>query len=183
VIVIRGRTMHRAASALRIAVHEIHGHALPRHRARAERLGIFATGTARGPDDEEGRGILVEERHGLLDAERRRELGVRHLIAVAVRSGADWADALRLAMDSGLPRMESVRLVARVVRGGGLAREIVYLPAWHRVRYALERRPSLDRWLERGRIAVDAVPALERSLATLSTGAELGQENVATTGT
>jgi hypothetical protein len=182
VIVVRAHAMHRAASALRIAVHEIHGHAMPRHRARSERLGIFATGTVQGPDDEEGRALLIEERHGLLDAERRRELGVRHLIANAVRCGAEWTDALRIGTEHGLFRAEAVRLAARVVRGGGLAREIVYLPAWHRVRHALERRPSLEQWLERGRIAVHAVPVLERALSRGGV-AVMSQENVATTGT
>jgi len=184
VIVIRAGSTHREAGARRIALHEVYGHALPRSRARTEPLGILSVGSAGGADDEEGRALLLEQRHGLLDAERRRELGLRHLTARAVRLGADWVEAVRLAIDHGASIAEAVRLAARVCRGGGLARELVYLPAFHRVGRALDAEPSVEAWLERGRVAVSVARMLEQMQQPLPESITLPapQANVATTG-
>jgi hypothetical protein len=184
---------HRPSSARRIALHEVLGHAEPRLRARSERIGLFAVGAAGGSEDEEGRALLIEERHGLFDDERRRELGVRHLAALAVSNGADWVEVVRLAVSFGLSTRQSVRIAGRVLRGGGLAREVIYLPAMERVGAVLRREPWLEAWLERGRIGVDAA-ALLSSLDPLPSSLALGpsaesprgasdHENVATTGT
>lgn len=161
-IVVRAGGLHRPHEALRIALHEVHGHALPRHRARGERLGLFARGTAGGSDDEEGRALLIEERHGLLDAARRKELALRHLLALAVRQGADWVESVRLALSFDVTIEMAVSTANRVHRGGGLAREIVYLPARERVREAFASDPGLEEWLCRGRIGVEAARVLAR---------------------
>jgi hypothetical protein len=189
-IVVRSGVSHRPATARRIAAHEVHGHALPRVRARSERLGLFAVGTMSGPDDEEGRALLIEERHGLLDDDRCRELGVRHLAARAVRGGADWVEVMRLVLGHGASVSDAVGVAARVSRGGGLARELVYLPALHRVRAAFEADPEAERWLERGRVAVGAIPSLRGLGGLARERLDLGapllgpglQRNVATTG-
>lgn len=164
VIVIRGGLFHSAAAVERIVRHEIEGHALPRARASREDSGIFAVGTAGGSDDEEGRALLLEERAGCLGPERRAELARRHLAAVALRRGADFVEIVRLLLDLGAELEQALRVSVRVCRGGGLAREIVYLPALCRVRRAFARDPSTERWLERGRIAVSAVDVLARAL-------------------
>lgn len=184
-VVVRRGIRHRPASARRIALHEVLGHALPRLRAHAEACGLFSVGTARGAEDEEGRALLIEERHLLLDDERRRELGVRHLAAVAVRAGADWVETVRSSMGYGLSARDAVRIASRVHRGGGLAREIIYLPARARVGAAFERDPSLESWLERGRIGVDAGRAMRELGAPppeLDLAAVFAHRNVAMTG-
>jgi hypothetical protein len=155
-IVIRTGLSHTADRARRIALHEVFGHALPRVRARAEAQGLFAAGTAEGADDEEGRALLIEERHGLLDRGRRHELAARHVAASAVRGGADWVETVRTLVAAGVQPRRAVQVSARVHRGGGLAREIIYLPALYRVSAAFEAEPSLERWLERGRVSVAA---------------------------
>jgi hypothetical protein len=159
ILVQRGLRL-RPEAARRIALHEVLGHAAPRLRAKTEREGIFAVGTARGSEDEEGRALLIEDRHGLLDDERRRELGVRHLAALAVRDGADWVETVRQSVRFGFSPRESVRVTARVLRGGGLARELIYLPARERVANAFEAEPRIERWLERGRLGVEAARLL-----------------------
>lgn len=162
---------HTRSRARRIALHEVLGHAAPRVRACKEPFGLFAVGSDRGTEDEEGRALLIEERHSLFDDARRRELAVRHLAARAVRAGADWVDTVRLAMRCGLSARAAVRLSARVFRGGGLAREIIYLPARERVRRALAAEPRIEQWLERGRIGVEAartLAGLERATAVES---------------
>jgi hypothetical protein len=177
-VVIREGLWHSPHSAQRIAAHEIYGHVLPRHRARDESLGLFAVGTCGASDDEEGRALLIEDREGLFDDGRRRELGVRHCMAAAVFGGADWVDAVRIGLEHGIAARHAVAMATRVHRGGGLARELVYLPALSRVRAAFESDPSLEEWLSRGRIAVSAARVLARFFAQ----SESVQANVATTG-
>ena len=156
IVAVRPSVMLPARAGERIAVHELFGHALPRARALHAPLRLFRAGTARSADDEEGRALLVERRAGLFDAERRRELSLRHRAALAVRSGAEPHETLRLLESFGTPRETARELARRAHRGGGLAREIVYLPAYFTVSSALAENPALERWLERGRLDLGA---------------------------
>lgn len=160
VIVVRSGARLRRAEVERIVRHEIEGHALPRARAKLESSGLFALGTAGGTDDEEGRALLIEQRAGVSSAARRAELARRHLGALAVRRGADWMETLRLLRGLGASVEQAVAIATRVQRGGGLAREIVYLTALARVTRVFAADRHAERWLERGRVAVDAIPTL-----------------------
>jgi len=162
VIFVRTGLLHSQRQVKRIVVHEIEGHALPRLRARSESLGLFRVGTARGLDDEEGRALLLEARVGCFDRARRAELAWRHLAAMSVRNAATWMDTVRLLLDLGTPTSQAVNLASRVHRGGGLGREVVYLTALCRVGHAFERDPTLESWLERGRIGVQAARTLRQ---------------------
>ena len=160
VIVVRGGCRLSATEAERIVHHEVLGHALPRVRAALERCAIFSIGTAQGSDDEEGRALLIEQRLGYLGDQRRAELGHRHLAALAVRRGADFVETVRLLLEVGALAAAAVAIATRVHRGGGLAREIVYLTALSRVTRCLETDPESERFLERGRVAVGALSTL-----------------------
>jgi hypothetical protein len=141
-------------------LHEIEGHAAPAQRAKALPLSIFAVGTAWGSDDQEGRALALERRAGFLDAGRMRELALRHVAARAVEQGAELAEVARLLFDRGADVPVALRIAARVSRGGGLAREAVYLPALLRVEAAIKADPELDAVLSSGRVAVPAAEAL-----------------------
>lgn len=160
VVVIRGGTRLRAFESLRIVCHEVDGHAMPRARSQRERSGIFSLGTAVGSDDEEGRALLIEQRAGCFGVERRAELAQRHLAALAVRRGASFVETVRLLLELGAAIEPAIAIAMRVHRGGGLAREIVYLTALARVSRCFAADPSAERLLERGRVAVSAVPLL-----------------------
>lgn len=163
VIYVRAGARLSAAAAERIARHELHGHALPRVRARQQPLGLFRVGCARATEDEEGRALGIEQRTGALDAERRRELGLRHLGALAVAEGADATEALRLLCERGCSAEAAARLYARLARGGGLCRELEYLPAWLRVSSAFARDGWLEAWLEQGRVSLAGARILKRA--------------------
>jgi hypothetical protein len=145
----------------RTVLHEIEGHALPRARASRAPLALFAVGTARGIDDQEGRAIAIEEKAGFLDHGRKHELGCRHLAARATLDGADFAEVVGLLRARGATVEAALRIAARVQRGsrgdGGLAREIVYLPA----RCKLQRLAAspeglkIERVMRGGRIAAN----------------------------
>jgi len=147
--------------AERIALHELEGHVLPRCAARHEALALFRTGARHSGEHEEGRALLLEERAGLLDGQRRRELALRHLAAVAVREGATLTEAVRLQVARGAELSGALETVLRAARGGGLGRELVYLPAYLRVKSEFSRRPRLERLFERGRVSLEAASVLE----------------------
>jgi hypothetical protein len=159
VLVVAGRTV-AGRDVERTVLHEIEGHVEPRVLASRARLGIFAVGTARGVDDQEGRALFLERAAGFLDLDRRREIALRHLAARSVEAQADFVSTVRLLLDRGAALEGALRIAARAHRGGGLGREAVYLPALLRVDAAIAADPDIDRVLRAGRVAVDAAPAL-----------------------
>jgi hypothetical protein len=174
VVVVRAGLFHGTSDVRRIVVHELFGHVLPRERAAREAIGLFRVGSAGSSEDEEGRALWIEERAGCLGRSRRTELARRHLAALAVREGAEWPEVVELVMATGAALEPALRLAARVLRGGGLAREIVYLPALSRVGQALELEPGLEGWMRRGRISVDAARRL-RELGEAGVGLAEGR--------
>ncbi|HEX2873971.1 MAG TPA: tyrosine/phenylalanine carboxypeptidase domain-containing protein [Polyangiaceae bacterium] len=146
-------------AARRIALHEVEGHVRP--RVNAQLLGgVFSAGSARASQDEEGRAILLEERAGLLDAERRRELARRYFAVESLRDGAEFWDTVSLLGQRGAPLTAAVELASRVHRGGGLGRESIYLVGYQRVAAALGQRPELEQVLRSGRVTLDAAEVL-----------------------
>lgn len=152
IVIAEGRPI-RPTDAVRTVLHEIEAHALPRLRAGEQRSGIFVIGTAGGLDDQEGRALCLERAAGFFRPSRLRELAFRHLCAAATLEGASFVDVVRCLIAKGATAEMAVRIAARVQRGGGLAREIVYLPAFVRVGRALRQRPVVEEMMERGRIA------------------------------
>lgn len=159
--VVRVRAGARLTSreARRIALHEVDGHVRPRVAA-LPLGGVLLAGSARASEDEEGRAILLEERAGLLDAGRRRELGRRYLAAASVRAGADFWETVRILGELGSTAAQAVELSSRVHRGGGLGRELMYLSGYRRVAMRLASEPELERVMQHGRVSLDAARAL-----------------------
>lgn len=157
--IVSGR-MLSIADVERTVLHEIEGHVMPRCRANAQRLGIFALGTKLGVDDQEGRALCLERRTGHLTISRRRELAFRHKAARMLQNDADFVETTRTLLSSGARLSDALRITARVFRGGGLGREVVYLPAFLRVDAAMSQNPGLDSVLGAGRVAVDCVETL-----------------------
>jgi hypothetical protein len=171
VIFVAAQRWIRSRDVDRTVLHEIAGHALPRARAASAALRIFAFGTARGTDDQEGRALLIERSAGFLDATRCRELGLRHLGARAALAGASFVDLVELLLERRAPIESAVRIAARVQRGGsgsgGLGREIIYIPSLLRVERLLAQKGSLARLddvMAAGRIAADVAPLLSVAL-------------------
>lgn len=151
VVIVAANKRATARETERVVVHEVDGHVLPRERGRQGRFGIETLGSAGASEDEEGRALILEERHGLLGARRRRSLVARHLASRIVEGGGTYVDVVRAAREL-LPLEEALSVASRVMRGGhvhrgdvvsGLARERVYLAARARVGRAVEADPGL----------------------------------------
>ena len=152
----------------RLWVHEVLGHWLPRQRARSMPP-PFAAGTKGASEDEEGRALLLEERYGALGARRKLDLALRHQLARAILS-ASTGDALEQLVLSLLERAVPIELLARALcrnlRGGGLGREVIYLPAYLRVKRAFAEAPYCESLLAAGRISVEGALRLHAVLTT-----------------
>jgi hypothetical protein len=168
IVAIRPGVLLDAESAARIARHELLAHALPRARSLHAVPALFRAGTAGCVEGEEGRALLVEERAGYLGTARRRELALRHVAALAVRNGADLHETARALRARGADHRAAIEIAVRVHRGGGLAREVVYLPAYHEVRAAFAVEPGLESWFERGRVGLAAARELQAARADRS---------------
>lgn len=147
------------AEVERLWRHEVEGHLLPRLQAELEPT-PFSIGAPGSSIDEEGRAVLLEEKYGFLHAGRRRDLALRFLLALALREGGDDAvrEQLRLARERGAPAASLARAVCRIYRGGGLAREVIYLPGYLRVKATLGSTPSLDEFFQRGLVSIASLP-------------------------
>jgi hypothetical protein len=156
-----GVLLSREASE-RVAVHELFAHALPRARSHASGFGLLRAGTSRSSEHEEGRALLIEERRGFFRAERLHELALRHRAALAARAGAPPEATARLLESLGATFERAVDLALRVHRGGGLARELVYLPSFVEVKAAFAVEPRLETWFEKGRMSLEGARCLER---------------------
>lgn len=149
----------------RLVVHELLGHVLPRFRASVNGPMLFRAGTSGSDADEEGYALLLEKRADLFDGGRRFALGLRHIGAGRVREGAEFRDLVEDFTARGASVRRAVALALRLVRGGGIGRELAYLPALSRVERGLGRHPWLVSWLERGRVSLAAAKVLEKSEA------------------
>jgi hypothetical protein len=159
---IKPRVYLRQAEARRIVVHEIYGHAIRRRNGRGWEHSLFRCGVTGADADEEGRALWLEEQEGLLQATRRVELGKRHLAADACRQGASFSDTVELLLGLETPLDQALNLGLRVWRGGGIAREIMYLPGYWRANRVLGNSPQIDAWMKRGRISFDIATRLTR---------------------
>ncbi len=151
-----------AREAQRLVVHEILGHLVAAFNGREQPLGIFAMGTGGAFADQEGMCITLEEEFGLLDAARLRALAARVLTTDWVHQGASFGEAaLSLHKDFGFPAARAITLCERAYRGGGVARDVVYLRSWLRVRRTLRTAPNtLDR-LRLGKLGLDDLAEVE----------------------
>ncbi len=159
VVRIRAGAWLSASATRRIALHEVDGHLLP--RVSGDKLaGVFAAGSRGASDDEEGRALVLEERAGMFDASRRREIALRYRAVQSVRGGADFWQTAEMLRQHAATDDAVVELACRAHRGGGLGREGVYLGGYLRVAAALSTRPELETLMARGRLAAQAAASL-----------------------
>jgi hypothetical protein len=163
VVRVRPAALLSARAAARIALHEVEGHVRPRV-AGAALGGVFSAGSARCSEDEEGRSIWLEEQGGLLDPERRQELARRYFAVESLRQGAELWDTVEVLGRRGATVTSALELAARVHRGGGLGRELVYLAGYARVARRFACTPALERVMRCGRLSLDAAALLGGSL-------------------
>jgi hypothetical protein len=168
--VVEGRTLS-VQDVERTVIHEIEAHAVPRARAWSSPVALFALGTARGSDDQEGYALWLEERRGVSSPSRSRELAARHVAVRQMRDGADFVTVVRSLRAAGLPLDAGLRTAERAFRGSdgraaGLGREQVYLEGYLRVKGRLDAEPGDEAVLAAGQVAVGAIDVLRGWVGT-----------------
>jgi uncharacterized protein (TIGR02421 family) len=149
--------------AQRLAVHEVLGHVVAVANGREQPLRLLEWGTAGSFADQEGVALYLEHQHGLLDAERLRGLAGRVVATELVHAHASFEDAVRaLHHEHGFGAPEAVALGERAFRGGGAARDAIYLGGYLRVREAIEHGHATLDELRSGRLSLTALPALRK---------------------
>jgi uncharacterized protein (TIGR02421 family) len=152
--------------AARLAIHEVLGHLLAGANGRAQPLGLLALGTAGSFADQEGVAIHLEEEADLLDGHRVRTLAARVLATDSLHEGASLHETARmLYRDHGFAAGDAVVMALRAHRGGGVARDAVYLSGWLRVRHAIEQGLATSMELRNGKLALGDLPLLRELTA------------------
>ncbi|MEM9070664.1 MAG: tyrosine/phenylalanine carboxypeptidase domain-containing protein [Myxococcota bacterium] len=146
----------------RLAVHEVLGHLTAAANGRAQPIAILQVGTAQSLADQEGLALCLEEDADLLDARRRRTFAARVWVSDQVHAGVPFDHTARLLVrEYGFLDDEAIALAERAYRGGGVARDAIYLAGYLRVRAALDAGMGVDE-LRLGRVSVEASRTLQR---------------------
>ena len=148
--------------AARIVMHEVLGHLLPRKAGRLSGP-PFRIGPRGADADEEGRALHLEMVGGYVDTERRLELSVRHVLAAHVLDGGHVGEKVARLHAQGVSAGLLATVAPRVVRAGGLCREVVYLPGLLRVGPRLAD-PDVETVFRAGRATLAEVAVLRRLL-------------------
>jgi hypothetical protein len=130
VLVVAGRALTPRETD-RTVLHEVEGHVMPAVARSTEGL-LSRLRVAGDGDLEEGRALFIEREAGFLDEARRKELGLRHVAAQLAHAETAFHDIADRLEALGASAQAAVRMAARALRGGGLGRERVYLPALFR---------------------------------------------------
>jgi len=116
---------HRLSALLS---HEIGVHLLTYFNGSAQGLAIFRSGLAGYEGMQEGLAVLAEYLVGGMTVERLRLIAARVVACDAMLSGAPLPDTFGLLhKDFGLDERSAFNVVLRVYRGGGLAKDAIYL--------------------------------------------------------
>lgn len=141
--------------------HEIGIHVVTRHNGAHQPLRQLETGMAGYEETQEGLAVLAEYAVGGLGRGRLRLLAGRVLAVDALVDGAGFVEIVRLlAREHGFPEDIAFTVAMRVVRGGGLTKDAVYLRGFARVLERLAAGARLEDMLV-GKIALDAWPVVE----------------------
>ncbi|MFW5856410.1 MAG: flavohemoglobin expression-modulating QEGLA motif protein [Planctomycetota bacterium] len=138
--------------------HEVGTHLVTYHNAIRQPLRIFALGLAGYDELQEGMAVLGEWLGGRVTRGRLRQLAGRVVAVRSVIDGADFVETFRLLRDEhGFAPHGAFVTAMRAHRGGGLAKDAVYLRGLLRVLDYIAGGQPLEP-LFVGKIAVEHIP-------------------------
>lgn len=148
-----------------LLAHEVSVHLLTGHNGAAQGLSLFSTGLAGYEEIQEGLGVFAEWAVGGLTYPRLRLIAGRVIAVHAMLNGADFNQTFDLLHHHhGIRPQRAFHIAARVHRGGGLAKDAIYLRGFRRVMEWVADGGSLDPYWQ-AKIAPVHVPVMEQ-LAT-----------------
>lgn len=144
-----------------LIAHEVGTHVVTYVNGAAQPFRQLSVGLPGYDELQEGIAVLAEYLVGGFSRPRLRLLAARVLAVHQMVEGADFVEVFRtLDRAHHLPRRTAFNVAARVFRGGGLTKDIVYLRGLLGVLGYLERGGALDPLLV-GKLGPDHVPIIE----------------------
>ncbi|MET3925308.1 flavohemoglobin expression-modulating QEGLA motif protein [Devosia sp. 2618] len=107
--------------------HEVGVHLLTYFNGSAQGLRLFRSGLAGYEGVQEGLAVLAEYLVGGMTLGRLRLIAARVVACASMLEGASFVDCYRQVRAFGLAESSAFNLVIRVYRGGGLAKDAIYL--------------------------------------------------------
>lgn len=108
--------------------HEIGVHLLTYFNGSAQGLRLFRTGLAGYEGVQEGLAVLAEYLVGGMTTERLRLIAARVVACAAMLEGASFQETFHaLVRDYGFSEISAFHMTLRLYRGGGLAKDAIYL--------------------------------------------------------
>lgn len=128
-----------------LLAHEIGVHLLTYFNGSSQGLRLFRSGLSGYEGMQEGLAVFAEYLAGGLTAERLKLIAARVVACADMLSGASFAEAFhRLVMDYEFTHSGAFNLALRVYRGGGLAKDAIYLRGLLQLLDHLKRGGALE---------------------------------------
>lgn len=124
--------------------HEVGVHLLTYYNGSAQGLRLFRSGLAGYEGVQEGLAVLAEYLVGGMTLGRLRLIAARVIGCAAMLDGASFPECYRRMRELGLSEGAAFNLTLRVYRGGGLAKDAVYLRGLLEVLSHLQSGGALD---------------------------------------
>lgn len=157
---------HASIPALRadaLIQHEVGTHVVTFHNGARQPLRLLSVGLPGYDELQEGLGVLGEYLVGGLDAERLRTLAARVVAVAQMLDGAEFVDVYRGLVEREFSRHAAFTITTRVFRGGGLAKDAMYLRGFSAALDYLAGGCDVAN-LYIGKYAVSHVPVIEELL-------------------
>ena len=144
--------------------HEVGTHVLTWSNGKAQPLQLLAAGLPRYDEFQEGLAVLAEHLCGGLDPQRLHVLAARVVAVKAMIGNADFMDVFRLLTgEYGFTPRSAYVITMRVFRGGGLAKDAVYLRGLSSVLKYLSNGGSFENCFA-GKMGGEYMPVYEELL-------------------
>jgi len=154
----------RAARVEALLQHEIGTHVVTHANGSAQPLGVLGAGLAGYEALQEGLAMFAEYVAGGLDRSRLRLVAARVVAVRRLETGTTLAALVAELRDRhGVPLRSAFNVALRVFRGGGLAKDAIYLRGLLQLLGYLAEGGSLEPLLV-GKIALEQVPLIEELL-------------------
>lgn len=143
-LIARDTTMSRGRVEALLS-HEIGVHLITWFNGSAQGLRLFRSGLAGYEGMQEGLAVFAEYMVGGLTTARLRLIAARVVACAAMLGGASFTETFRLLVrDHGFAASSAFNIALRLHRGGGLAKDAIYLRGLLEVLDHLRRGGSLD---------------------------------------
>ncbi len=164
VLIIGANSGFAADRCAALIQHEVGTHILTWSNGREQPLRLLAAGLPRYDEFQEGLAVLAEYLSGGFDPQRLHVLAARVVAVAAMIAGADFMEVFRmLTLKHGFTQRSAYLITMRVFRGGGFAKDAVYLRGLNTVLKYLAAGGSFENCFA-GKMGGEHMPVYEELL-------------------